>query len=242
MPDFNPFDHCAEQYRIYRPDYPADLIETICKAAGGLVLDVGAGTGKASVPLLERSVPTICVEPSLPMIRQGIAYYPGLHYVCSTAEALPIATASAAVVFSAQAFHWFDAPRALREFARVLQSGGWIFIFWNTRDSAAPAAAIFESLVQKWNPQRVLGHRRDDYRGVIDETGLFNNVERRAFRWSRPMTIESWVGLAHSISYIHEVGPEKLAHFDRDLRNELSKLDVLDCPYIIDFWSARVLR
>ncbi len=39
-------------------------------------------------------------------------------------EALPAEDASADAIVVAQAFHWFDVPRALAEFHRVLRPGG----------------------------------------------------------------------------------------------------------------------
>jgi SAM-dependent methyltransferase len=38
-------------------------------------------------------------------------------------------------VFAAQAFHWFDAPRALDEIHRVLTPGGGLGLIWNERDT-----------------------------------------------------------------------------------------------------------
>ncbi len=44
--------------------------------------------------------------------------------VAATGEALPLANRSVDAVTVAQAFHWFDARRALAEIARVLRPGG----------------------------------------------------------------------------------------------------------------------
>ncbi len=43
--------------------------------------------------------------------------------VAATGEALPLANRSVDAVTVAQAFHWFDARRALAEIARVLRPG-----------------------------------------------------------------------------------------------------------------------
>jgi SAM-dependent methyltransferase len=49
-----------------------------------------------------------------------------------SAEALPLATGSADAACAGQAFHWFDADRALEEFARVLRPRGIAIAAWNT--------------------------------------------------------------------------------------------------------------
>ena len=48
------FGEVAESYHHARPDYPAELIADVVAWAGGpgaAALEVGAGTGKATIPL-----------------------------------------------------------------------------------------------------------------------------------------------------------------------------------------------
>src|SRR5262245_30224201 len=152
----NPFDQCSQDYSRFRPDYPAalfDHIRSLWPASGkAVVIDVGAGTGKASAPLVERGAAVTSVEPSLAMIAEGRRFYPRLQYVCASSEELPILSDAADMVTAAQSFHWFDAPRALAEFARVLKPGGHVCLWWNSRTSDVPAANLFDDLVRKWNP------------------------------------------------------------------------------------------
>jgi SAM-dependent methyltransferase len=234
----NPFDSCSEQYSQFRPDYPNELLGFICGLCHGLLVDVGAGTGKASAPLLQRGIPLVAVEPSLPMVRQGLKAHSQLRYICSKAEDLPIASASASVVTCAQAFHWLDSGRALREFARVLQPGGHICLFWNTRDASYPAAAMFENLIDKWNPDHVIGYRRKDWGERIAETELYDHVEYHRYQQTVPMTMDDWIGLSRSISYVQSVGPEKVLRFEKDLTQSLGTLSNLDCVYQTQLWCG----
>src|SRR5438094_4529552 len=106
MRETTPFDSCPEQYSRFRPDYPVELIDFIVNLSDGLLLDVGAGTGKAGAALVSRGVTVIAVEPSLPMIHQGIRACPRLRFVCATAEQLPLASGCAGTVICASVFHW----------------------------------------------------------------------------------------------------------------------------------------
>ena len=58
-----------------------------------------------------------------------------------TAERIPLPDASADALFVGQAFHWFDAPAALEEIARVLVPGGALGLVWNLRDEQVPWVA-----------------------------------------------------------------------------------------------------
>jgi SAM-dependent methyltransferase len=243
MPDANPFDRCSEQYSRFRPDYPDGLVEyilSLCDStADTLLLDVGAGTGKASAPFAARGTYVVSVEPSLSMIAEGLRSDPNLRYVCGSAEQLPIASNRASAVICGQAFHWFDAPRALTEFARTLKLLGYVCLFWNTRDLRDPAAALFDGLIHKWNPGHDPGYRDRDWSEVIRPAEALQFIEWRQFQFVMPMTIDDWIGLSRSISYVQSMAADKLPGFEKELRAGLSRFDKIDCPYITELWIAQ---
>jgi protein-L-isoaspartate O-methyltransferase len=60
------FDEAAELYDRARPGYPAalfdDLVELAGIGPGSRVLEIGPGTGQATVPLAERGCRIVAVE------------------------------------------------------------------------------------------------------------------------------------------------------------------------------------
>lgn len=60
------FDEVAERYDRARPTYPDELLDDLVAIAGlvpgARVLEVGCGTGTATVPLAERGLAVTCVE------------------------------------------------------------------------------------------------------------------------------------------------------------------------------------
>src|SRR5207244_1491887 len=114
------FDSLLRDYERYRTGYSRGLIDLVLAQAppGAHVLDLAAGTGLATRDLpAERTV--ACDVASAMLSRNPIP-----RKALARAEALPFRDASFGLVTAAQAFHWFDAPRALREMARVLAPGG----------------------------------------------------------------------------------------------------------------------
>ncbi len=85
----------------------------------------------------------------------------------------------------AQAFHWFDAPRALDEIARVLLPGGVLGLVWNLRDDAvAWVAELTEALNGAGDVLVGVAHdrRRPDLRSPLHPRRAAGVRKSRALR------------------------------------------------------------
>src|SRR3954464_7845825 len=122
------FGSAAAEYDAARPSYPAEAVQWAVGDAGR-VLDLGAGTGKLTRVVLDLGLEAVAVEPDDAMR----ALIPAESYA-GTAEEIPLPDGSVDAIVVGQAFHWFDAARALPEMVRVLRPGGRIGLFWNLYD------------------------------------------------------------------------------------------------------------
>jgi SAM-dependent methyltransferase len=95
--------------------------------AGASVVDLAAGTGRLTSVLASLGCDVVAVEP----VEEMRGLIADAHAVEGTAEAIPLLDHSRDAVFTAEAFHWFDAPVALAEIARVLRPGGGLAVMWN---------------------------------------------------------------------------------------------------------------
>ena len=125
----------AEAYAYGRPSYPVEAVRWLMPDGATTVLDLGAGTGKLTQRLLELGLDVVAVEP-LDEMRALIP--PAARAISGTAEAIPLPDASVDAIVVGQAFHWFDAGRALPEMARVLRAGGTLGLLWNLDDDRVP--------------------------------------------------------------------------------------------------------
>jgi len=132
------FGSGADAYERGRPSYPPDavawLVETLRIGPGTRLVDLAAGTGKLTRLLAPRGASVVAVEPVEGMREVLHRTQPDVPTLAATAEALPVAAGSLDAVTVAQAFHWFDAPAAFGELARVLRPGGRLGLIWNARD------------------------------------------------------------------------------------------------------------
>lgn len=145
------FEQAARDYERGRPGYPPAAIEALAAALsvgpGRRIADVGAGTGKLTRELVGRGAEVVAVEPAAAMRAELERSLPGVEVLAGTAEALPLRDAVVDACVAAQAFHWFDAPRALPELHRVTRPGGGLGIVFNRRDLTTPEQAAVDELL-----------------------------------------------------------------------------------------------
>jgi SAM-dependent methyltransferase len=152
------FSNRVENYRRYRPGYPAAVLgvlrDEIGLAPTWRIADVGSGTGISAELLLKNGNEVFAVEPNGPMrtaAERLLEQYAAFHSIDGTAEATTLPEASVEAVVAAQAFHWFD-PRAFgEECRRMLVPDGWAVLLWNARRLAStPFLRDYESLIKKY--------------------------------------------------------------------------------------------
>lgn len=144
--------HWYEAYDRGRPGYPATVVDVAALSAEATVLELAAGTGRLTRILRSRCANVIATEPDPGMRRYLVERVPDARVTSASANDIPLATASVDAVFAAQAFHQFDAPRAVAEVVRVLRPGGVLALLWNVRAGAAEPslAAVEEFLAPEW--------------------------------------------------------------------------------------------
>jgi SAM-dependent methyltransferase len=166
------FGGAAEVYDRVRPCYPAEAIAWFGLAPGQTVVDLAAGTGKLTVPLLATGARVIAVEPSEGMLAILRRAAPDATAHGGTAEAIPLADGAADAVLVAQAFHWFANDAALAEIHRVLRPGGRLGLVWNRRIFSDPAHAALKRAVDPWRGDAPR-HWTGDWKRVLERSPLF---------------------------------------------------------------------
>lgn len=213
------FEGIAEEYERGRPGYPEPVARAIADAAGGpRLLDLGAGTGKLSVPLLALGRDVVAVEP-LASMRAALARGLGAERVLAgTAEAIPLPDASVDGAVSSDAWHWFDGPRAAAELHRVVRPGGGVVVceLVGTSPPDAPHArvvrATLEPLRAKAGHPLTKAFRPEtltiDWTPPGFEGEGFDPLERRdGLELVQHTDGERLVALAASVSFVNALAP-----------------------------------
>ncbi|MCX2711013.1 class I SAM-dependent methyltransferase [Mycolicibacterium sp. J2] len=186
------FGEEAAAYERGRPSYPPEAIDWLLPPGARTVLDLGAGTGKLTIRLAERGLDVIAVDPIPEMLEVLSASLPDTPALLGTAEEIPLPDDSVDSVLVAQAWHWFDAERAVAEIARVLRPGGRLGLVWNTRD---------ERMGWVKDLGRIIGHEDHALEQKVILPEPFTAVERAHFEWTSYLTPQALVDLVASRSY-----------------------------------------
>jgi SAM-dependent methyltransferase len=127
----NVFGEAVEDYDAYRPGYPAALVDDVLAAAGtGPALEIGAGTGKATVAFAARGIDLTCVEPDARMAAVLRRHVPGATVLETPFESWR-PDRGYGLLYCAQAWHWIDPARRADLAHTALTPGGLIALFWN---------------------------------------------------------------------------------------------------------------
>ncbi len=199
------FQAGADAYERGRPGYPGDAIEWLRAeldlGPGRTVLDVGAGTGKLTRQLVGSGADVVAVEP-VPAMRALLERaVPAARVLDGTAEALPLADQSADAITVAQAFHWFDVPRTLAEFHRVLRPVGRFALIWNRRRLDQPLHREIGAIIEPYHGDTP-SHHRGEWRKPVAASGLFAQVGELELPYEQELDVDGVVDRVCSTSFI----------------------------------------
>jgi SAM-dependent methyltransferase len=230
----------ADTYVKGRPDYPPEvagwLRDDVGLAAGGTVVDLGAGTGKFTPRLVSTEARVVAVEPVAAMRAKLSAALPQVTALAGTATAIPLPDASVDAVVCAQAFHWFATADALREIHRVLKPGGRLGLIWNMRDAGVPWVARMDAIVNAYEgdtPRYYTGA----WRAVFPFAGFGPFVERHFSQGHTGAPEDVILNRVRSTSFIAALPEAERAKVDAQLRvlidgePVLARCAVVTVPY-----------
>ncbi len=190
-----------------RPGYPAQLFDDLAKLAwigpGCQVLEVGIGTGQASVQLAERGCRLVGVEisPELAALaRRKLARFHSASVVVAAFEDWPLPGERFDTVVAATAFHWIDPAVRVAKAADALRDGGALVTI-DTQHVAGGTTEFFAEVqrcYERWDPStpRGLGLPRSTdvapSSEELDRSGRFGPAAFRRYEWEVTYSAEEY--------------------------------------------------
>lgn len=132
------FNEDEENYDKYRPTYVKELYQDIINYSGicidSEVLEIGIGTGQATLPLLETGCNITAVEIGDKLAaysRSKFSAYQNIKIINADFTEGNFNDNSYDLVYSATAFHWIPQELGYNMVKSILRSNATIALFWN---------------------------------------------------------------------------------------------------------------
>ncbi len=237
------FDPVADLYDEIRPGYPDALFDDVVSLSGipegGRILEIGCGTGQATLPLARRGYRISCIELGenlAAVARRKLAGYPKAEVKTGNFEDHPVPEGAFDLAVSATAFHWLDPDVAYPKVARSLRPGGFVALFWNEHVATSADRGFFAAVEEVyareapeiWNgsyagppPPRDVRDRT----GEIEVSGLFGSVVRHDYRWDQPYDAAGYLRVLDTYSGHRALSEEARTRLFRGIS------DLIDAEY-----------
>jgi ubiquinone/menaquinone biosynthesis C-methylase UbiE len=207
------FDSAARTYDAIRPGYPAALVEDVIQLSeippGGRVLEVGCGTGQATLAFARRGYAMHCLDIGAEMLalaRHNLREYPRVGFEQRAFEDWSPPAEGFDLLISATAFHWVPKETRLGLAARALRPGGALAVFFNEHPRQPgffeESQSIYQRVVgapaERLPLDQIIAARAAE----IDASGLFSPVLARTYAWQRRYTTQEYMRLLGTYSDI----------------------------------------
>jgi SAM-dependent methyltransferase len=208
------FEEVPELYDRVRPTYPPALLDELVVLAAlperARLLEIGPGTGKATVPLAQRGFELVGIElgPRLAALaRRNLAGFPNVEIVNAQFETWEPAIANFDAVVSFTAFHWIDPAVRYEKTARLLKEGGSLVVVETSHvlpEDGDPFWVEVEDDYREVIPgEEGKPPPPDEIAGMSEEpeaSGRFARAEVRRYRWDVTYSAEEYIGVLETYS------------------------------------------
>ena len=254
------FGEVAELYEQVRPSYPGELIDQVLAYAqlepGDRILEVGAGTGKATRQFAASGHPIVALEPSAEMAgvaRGAIGDLSSVTVVQVEFERWVVPSTRFKLVISAQAWHWIDPDVRYAKAREALKPRGTLAAFWTHADwQRAPLGPVLDQAYREaapdfapsgpMHPRTRRGDLVPHWETEINAAGGFERAEVRSFPWRHRYRTQDYVRLLSTHSDHLVLEPEVRARLLQHVGDAIEAHGgTLELPYVSRLCLARAV-
>lgn len=249
------FNKAADYYDKYRPSYPKEIVDAIINETGikdgSKLLEIGAGSGKATELFAGKGFNILCIEPGEDLVRIGNDKFENdtIKFQCSRFEDYDFADQDWDVIFAAQAFHWVPQPQGYEKCASVLKNNGHLAVFWNmyiTYDNAVDNELL--AISNKYGGFADFLSEKDCEKRIntivseIENSRLFSKPKVFRKLWEKNYTADEYFGFVLTGNrFIQKSEDEKVAAY-QDIVNLANKNNgIIERPYLCVLYLAEKL-
>ncbi len=247
------FDRAAEYYDTFRPGYPDGIIRTLVRETGigetSRLLEIGAGSGKATALLAPFRCSILCIEPGHDLAEKGRLNFRdrhGIEFREARFEDCDVPDEHFDVLFAAQSFHWVPQPAGFVKSAKALKRRGHLALMWNMYITypndldtellqlSGKYGGFADFLSESECEDRIVS-----IQAQIEGSGLFERPAIHRQLWNRRYTADDYFGfLLTGNRFLQKPLPEKQAAYEDLVRLCCRHGGAIDRPYLCVLYIA----
>lgn len=244
------YTNLAQAY-LHRPDYAPSAIQEMllrAQATPGIdACDVGAGAAHLTLELAKAGLNVCAVEPNDAMRANGIKRtqnYPNVVWFEGVGEDTGMESSKFQLVTFGSSFSVCDRQQALAETNRILKPGGWFACMWNHRDLDDPLQKEIEEVIKRNIPDYKYGTRREDQTAIIDQSGLYKQVQFISGQVTHQVIAENFIEGWKSHATVYRQAPALFEKIVGEIRQVVESLhqETVAVPYTTRIWMAQVKK
>jgi SAM-dependent methyltransferase len=189
------------------------LVALAALSQGARVLEIGCGTGKATLPLLERGLDVTCVELGerlAEVARRKLSAFSRVEVVNAAFETWEPREAGFDAVVAFTAFHWVDPAVRYAKSAELLDPAGSLAVVGTKHVLPEDGDPFFVDVQEDYVALRATPQRGDgppprpeevpDLEAEIEASGAFRHVAARRYVWDIVYTADEYVAVLDTYS------------------------------------------
>ncbi len=241
-------------YDKSRPAYPKELFEDIfdyVKLSGNSnVLEIGIGTGQATLPFLNKGCNVTAVELGNKLASycaQKYSHFDNFSIINSDFIEADLPEKSFDLIYSATAFHWIPKDSGYAKIKSLLKSNGAVALFWNhpfvssvSDETNLASMAVYK----KYRPNDKTPAEFDlskcqEQINELKQYG-FTNIKSKVYKRIRRLTSEEYISLIKTYSDHNALPKEVRKAFEKDMKKAIDDVGgVINIYDTIDLYLGR---
>ena len=248
------FNEDVINYDRMRPTYGQKIFDDIINYSElnnlKSALEVGIGTGQATLPILKTGCKVTAVELGKNMaeyVKQKFLEFGNFEVFNLDFERFSAEDDTYDIIYSATAFHWIPEEIGFTKAYRLLKPNGTIALFWNhpfvNRQDEALHNEI-RRIYEKYRPNGQAPVEFDEsmcskYADILNEYG-FKNIETRIYRQTRGLSADEYISLLNTYSDHRTLDIDIKNGLENEIKKAINKLGGELVIYdTIDLYLAR---
>jgi len=229
------FNSQAELYNEVRPRYSKELFDTLEKETNlskdTSLLEIGAGTGQATLPLAKRGFAITAVELGSELAniaRRELKEYKNVTVITSSFEDVDLPLLSFDLVFCATAFHWIKPEVKFVKTHSLLKEGGHLAIIYTHYVSDKLHDSFFlaaHDIFKKYDGYNATREGKspvlptDQVKEISLDNKLFEPVFFKIFPEVLRYSIEDYIKLLSTFSFVIAMETKEREEFLKEIRD-----------------------